>query len=118
MQLGSTLYRKISCYSYDMLNDITTILCDNKYDSYIKCLLFKLRKEEDGTYTIIDNEWSNLLYCDISRLFKYIGIRVREICIKVKRRNRRRIYITDDDYEKFILSLRLRGIEVYTNLKE
>lgn len=117
MKLGSTLYGEISGYRYDMLSKVTDILCDNKYDRHIKWVMFMLKKEEDGTYTV-DNEWSNISYCDIRRLFRYIGIRVKEICIKVKRRNRRRIYITSDDYEKFILSLRLKGIEAYPNLEE
>lgn len=112
MKLGSTLYREISGYRYDMSSEVTDILSNNKYKRNMLYVMFMLKKEEDGTYTVITNNWSTLSYYNISSLFRYIGIRVKEICIEVGRRNRRRRYITNDDYEKFILSLRLKGIEV------
>lgn len=102
MVSGEDLYSKISCYSYETRWDrkeFINVYIDDLERKDVVFLIFRLKKERDDVYMVMLNY---LKYDEVKRLFRYIGIKVRE------EYNRR--YITGDDYDKFMLLLKLKGV--------
>ena len=97
---GEDLYSRISCYSYETMFDrkefINVYIDDLRQGVF---LIFRLKKESDNMYMVMLNY---LKYDEIKRLFKCIGIKIKE------EYNRR--YITSEDYDKFMLLLKLKGV--------
>lgn len=98
---GEDLYSMISCYSYETRWDrkefINVYIDDLERKS--RFLIFRLKKEREDLYMVMLNY---LKYDEIKRLFRCIGIKVKE------EYNRR--YITSEDYDKFMLLLKLKGV--------